>query len=161
LREFEHFKLCFSLTFLSEAQARRGEEPEIDPEQFQDPDNEYGLFASTTYEQDDEEADRVYEGVDHVDSRRRPLCFDGQSYPLILIITILDNHFREAQEKAEMLKLRTEMPKIQQQFSYLKRGLRCYRRGMDVGNRSAGAKKVLMLFKPDSILRAQTEFELA
>jgi len=70
LREFEHFKLCFSLTFLSEAQARRGEEPEIDPEQFQDPDNEYGLFAGTTYEQDDEGADRVYEGVDHLDSRR-------------------------------------------------------------------------------------------
>jgi pre-mRNA-processing factor 6 len=27
---------------VAEAQARRGEEPEIDPEQFQDPDNEYG-----------------------------------------------------------------------------------------------------------------------
>ena len=64
--------LCFLLTRLSEAQARRGEEPEIDPDQFQDPDNEYGLFSGTTYEQDDEDADRVYEGVDHaMDSRRR------------------------------------------------------------------------------------------
>ena len=42
---------------------RRGEEPEINLEQFQDPDNEYGLFASTTYKQDDEEADRVYEEI--------------------------------------------------------------------------------------------------
>jgi len=56
----------------SEAQARRGEEPEIDPEQFQDPDNEYGLFAGTTYEQDDEEADKIYDDVDQkMDSRRR------------------------------------------------------------------------------------------
>ena len=55
-----------------EAQARRGEEAEVDPEQFQDPDNEYGLFAGTTYEQDDEEADRIYESVDDkMDSRRR------------------------------------------------------------------------------------------
>jgi len=55
-----------------EAQAKRGEETEVDPEQFQDPDNEYGLFAGTTYEQDDEEADKIYEGVDEaMDSRRR------------------------------------------------------------------------------------------
>jgi hypothetical protein len=38
----------------SEAQARRCEEPDVNPEQFQDPDNEYGLFAGTTYEADDE-----------------------------------------------------------------------------------------------------------
>ena len=55
-----------------EAQARRGEEPEIDPEQFQDPDNEMGLFAGMTYEADDEEADRIYEQVDkNMDARRR------------------------------------------------------------------------------------------
>jgi pre-mRNA-processing factor 6 len=57
---------------IAEAQARRGEEPEVDPEQFQDPDNEYGLFAGTTYEQDDEEADQIYAKVDdNMDSRRR------------------------------------------------------------------------------------------
>lgn len=56
----------------SEAQARRGEEIEVDPDQFQDPDNEYGLFAGTTYEQDDEEADKIYESIDDaMDSRRR------------------------------------------------------------------------------------------
>jgi pre-mRNA-processing factor 6 len=51
---------------------RRGEEPEVDPDQFQDPDNEYGLFAGTTYEADDEEADKIYEQVDqNMDARRR------------------------------------------------------------------------------------------
>ena len=29
-----------------------GEKAEVDPDQFQDPENEYDLFASTTYEQD-------------------------------------------------------------------------------------------------------------
>ena len=43
---------------------RRGEEPEVDPDQFQDPNNEYGLFAGTTYEADDEKADKIYEQVD-------------------------------------------------------------------------------------------------
>jgi pre-mRNA-processing factor 6 len=61
-----------SAEVIAEAQARRGEEAEVDPDQFQDPDNEYGLFAGTTYEQDDEEADRIYESVDDkMDSRRR------------------------------------------------------------------------------------------
>jgi pre-mRNA-processing factor 6 len=55
-----------------EAQAKRGEEPDYDPEQFQDPDNEVGLFSGTAYEEDDEEADRIYEAVDEqMDSRRR------------------------------------------------------------------------------------------
>lgn len=59
--------------YSSEAQARRGGETEIDPDQFQDPDNEYGLFAGTTCEADDEEADKIYEKVDGaMDSRRKP-----------------------------------------------------------------------------------------
>ncbi|KAG2358813.1 hypothetical protein BDR07DRAFT_1293845 [Suillus spraguei] len=48
-----------SAEVIAEAQARHSEEPEIDIEQFQDPDNECGLFAGTTYEQDDEEADNI------------------------------------------------------------------------------------------------------
>ena len=61
-----------SNSLFSEAQARRGEEPDVDPEQFQDPDNEVGLFAGMTYEADDEEADRIYEQVDNnMDARRR------------------------------------------------------------------------------------------
>lgn len=58
--------------FHREAQAKRGEEPDIDSEQFQDPDNEYGLFNGMTYEADDEEADKIYDTVDRsMDSRRR------------------------------------------------------------------------------------------
>lgn len=65
--------LNYPLTILNrEAQAKRGEEAEVDPDQFQDPDNEYGLFAGTTYEQDDEEADKIYDQVDeNMDARRR------------------------------------------------------------------------------------------
>jgi pre-mRNA-processing factor 6 len=65
-------RCVFTYSSSSEAQARRGEEQEVDPEQYQDPDNEYGLFAGTTYEADDEEADKIYEQVDHnMDARRR------------------------------------------------------------------------------------------
>jgi len=65
--------------FPSEAQERRGEEVAVDPDQFQDPDNEYGLFAGTTYEQDDEEADKIYDSVDEaMDSRRKARrCVNG------------------------------------------------------------------------------------
>ncbi|KAH6902284.1 hypothetical protein BKA70DRAFT_1113337 [Coprinopsis sp. MPI-PUGE-AT-0042] len=42
---------------LAEANAKRGEE-EVDPDQFQDPDSEYGLFAGTVYEADNEGADK-------------------------------------------------------------------------------------------------------
>ncbi|KAF9554939.1 hypothetical protein CPC08DRAFT_766334 [Agrocybe pediades] len=41
------------------AQARRSEKVEPDPDQFQDPDNQYGLFAATTYKQDGAKADQV------------------------------------------------------------------------------------------------------
>ncbi|KAF8261891.1 PRP1 splicing factor, partial [Lactarius quietus] len=61
-----------SAEVVAEAQARRGEEPDVDPEQVQDPDNEYGLLAGTTYEADDEEADKIYDEVGRtMDSRRR------------------------------------------------------------------------------------------
>ncbi|KAI0788615.1 PRP1 splicing factor, N-terminal-domain-containing protein [Abortiporus biennis] len=93
-----------SAEVIAEAQARRGEEPEIDPDQFQDPDNEYGLFAGTSYEADDEEADKIYDQVDqNMDARRRAR--------------------REAREDEELAKHRAERPKIQQQFADLKRGL--------------------------------------
>ncbi|KAI0229684.1 U4/U6 x U5 tri-snRNP complex subunit Prp1 [Massospora cicadina] len=80
-----------------------GIKPE-DDEQYQDPDNETGLFSSMPYEQDDEDADRVYAEVDKkMDERRRSR--------------------REAHEKEQLLKFRKERPKIQQQFADLKRGL--------------------------------------
>lgn len=70
---------CLVHFLFSEAQERRGEEVTVDPEQFQDPDNEYGLFAGTTYEQDDEEADKIYDSVDDaMDSRRKARrCVNG------------------------------------------------------------------------------------
>ena len=40
---------------------RRGE---VDA--YQDPENETGLFAGVVYEADDEEADRIYAGVDDI-----------------------------------------------------------------------------------------------
>lgn len=43
-----------------------------DDERFQDPDNEVGLFAYGQFDQDDDEADRIYEEVDEkMDKRRR------------------------------------------------------------------------------------------
>jgi pre-mRNA-processing factor 6 len=58
---------------MTSAQERRGEEVTVDPEQFLYPDNnEYGLFSGTTYEQDDEEADKIYDSVDDaMDSQRK------------------------------------------------------------------------------------------
>lgn len=73
---------------VADAQARRGEEAEVDPEQFQDPDNEMGLFAGMTYEADDEEADRIYEQVDkNMDARRRARRY-GILYAFIIIIRL-------------------------------------------------------------------------
>ena len=43
-------------------EARHGEELDVGPHhQFQESNNGYGLFACTTYEPDDEQADRIYE----------------------------------------------------------------------------------------------------
>ncbi|KAH7885649.1 PRP1 splicing factor, N-terminal-domain-containing protein [Phlebopus sp. FC_14] len=135
---------------VAEAQARRGEEPEVDAEQFQDPDNEYGLFAGTTYEQDDEEADKIYETVDqNMDARRRAR--------------------REARENAELAQHRAERPKIQLQFADLKRGLSVvsdqeWENIPEVGNltRKKRRKDERSFVVPDSIIvgdRAQTEYE--
>ncbi|KAL9933207.1 hypothetical protein V8E36_007925 [Tilletia maclaganii] len=93
---------------IAAARAKRGEEDEApeeaDPEQFQDPENETGLFAGTVYERDDEEADAIWDGVDrHMAERRRKK--------------------REAKELAEKEEMLAKRPKIQAQFADLKRGL--------------------------------------
>lgn len=52
--------------------ANKVEEQDGGDEAYQDPDNETGLFASMPYEQDDEEADRIYADIDRkMDERRR------------------------------------------------------------------------------------------
>lgn len=62
------------------------------------------LFSSGPYEKDDEEADKVYDGIDsRMDERRK--------------------QYRERREREELEKYREERPKIQMMFSDLKRGL--------------------------------------
>ena len=81
-----------------------GDEDEAVPSQFQDPENETGLFAGTTYDADDEEADLIYDAVDaKMDERRRAR--------------------REKREREQLEKTREERPSIQSQFADLKRGL--------------------------------------
>jgi pre-mRNA-processing factor 6 len=48
------------------------EDKEEEDERFQDPDNEVGLFAYGQFDQEDDEADRIYQEVDEkMDKRRR------------------------------------------------------------------------------------------
>ena len=62
------------------------------------------MFSSGPYEEDDAEADRIYDGIDRrMDERRK--------------------QYREKLEREELEKFREERPKIQQMFSDLKRGL--------------------------------------
>ncbi|KAJ7694595.1 PRP1 splicing factor, N-terminal-domain-containing protein [Mycena rosella] len=83
---------------ISEAQAHRAEAS------CEDPESETGIFAGTIYEADDEEADRIFTAVDvAMESRRKAR--------------------REALEADTHQKARAERPKIQDQFSDLKRGL--------------------------------------
>jgi pre-mRNA-processing factor 6 len=85
------------------------------------------MNTGTTYEQDDEEADKIYDSVaEAMDSRRKAgrcvkwLASGLAARPDSLFLFILP---REAQEQAELAKHRPERPKIQQQFADLKRGL--------------------------------------
>ena len=92
--------------FFSDAKKAGGKEggDDDDDERYQDPDNEVALFSSGPYDQEDEEADRVYEEVSNrMDERRRTR--------------------REAREKEELERYRKERPKISQQFADLKRQL--------------------------------------
>ncbi|RDA93618.1 hypothetical protein CP533_6170 [Ophiocordyceps camponoti-saundersi (nom. inval.)] len=78
-------------------------EADEDEGRYQDPDNEVGLFAGGVYDKDDEEADRVWEWVDErMDRRKRQ---------------------REERENAERNEYERNNPKIQQQFTDLKRAL--------------------------------------
>ena len=155
--------------WIREAQARRGEEPEIDPDQFQDPDNEYGLFAGTTYEADDEEADMIYEQVDkNMDARRRARrCV----WLLLGSMHLLMVDYREALENEQLAKHRAERPKIQQQFADLKRGLAVvtdeeWENIPEVGNLTRKKRKrdERSFVVPDSVIvgdRSKTEYENA
>ena len=59
---------------------------EEDDDRFQDPENEVGLFASGTFDRDDDEADRIYQEVDEkMDKRRRARRLVHQSLYLFLV----------------------------------------------------------------------------
>lgn len=96
-------KRAAQLGLAPEGKKGKEEDEGDDDERYQDPDNEVGLFAGGVYDKDDEEADKVWEWVDErMDRRKRQ---------------------REAREQAEREEYEKNNPKIQQQFSDLKRAL--------------------------------------
>lgn len=115
------------------------EKEEEDEERFQDPDNEVGLFAYGQFDQEDDEADRIYREVEEKMDRRRKIrrlvvfhpmpspetiCLSGQP-PVIWIDYRLGTFatYREAREQQEQDEYESKNPKIQQQFADLKRSL--------------------------------------
>ncbi|EMR11238.1 hypothetical protein PNEG_00827 [Pneumocystis murina B123] len=74
-----------------------------DDDQYQDPENEYCLFAGAPYDADDEEADRIWSEVDQKMAQRR-------------------KSRREAKEREEAERL-MERPKVQDQFADVIQGL--------------------------------------
>ncbi|KAL9058362.1 MAG: hypothetical protein Q9162_001817 [Coniocarpon cinnabarinum] len=89
------------------AQLAGGDSKEKDDEnedRYQDPENETGLFASGSFDRDDDEADRIYQDVDDRMQKRR-------------------KERREAREQKEREEFERENPKISQQFADLKRAL--------------------------------------
>jgi pre-mRNA-processing factor 6 len=51
--------------------ADKKKDDDDDDERFQDPENEVGLFAGGAYDEDDDEADRIYQTVDERMEKRR------------------------------------------------------------------------------------------
>ncbi|GFF53612.1 pre-mRNA-splicing factor prp1 [Aspergillus udagawae] len=118
---------------------REEKEEEEEDERFQDPDNEVGLFAYGQFDQEDDEADRIYKEVDEkMDKRRKARrlvhashsgtlemrCSSGLP-PVVWTDDRLDSFatYREARERQEREEYERKNPKIQQQFADLKRSL--------------------------------------
>ena len=121
---------------------QKKEEPEENEDEFQDPENETGLFSGGNFDAEDDAADRIYQDVDEKMEKRRKsrrlVCpfsitpsgpfnwAHGLSVPLSYVqITDLSpfDIFREAREAQERAEYEANNPKIQQQFADLKRGL--------------------------------------
>ncbi|KAG4305794.1 hypothetical protein PORY_000704 [Pneumocystis oryctolagi] len=75
-----------------------------DDDRYQDPDNDYCLFAGAPYDADDEEADRIWAEVDQKMAQRR-------------------KSRREAKERKEAERLLMEKTKVQDQFADVIQGL--------------------------------------
>ncbi|KAJ5504449.1 RNA-processing protein HAT helix [Penicillium fimorum] len=114
------------------------DDKEEEDERFQDPDNEVGLFAYGQFDQEDDEADRIYQEVDEkMDKRRRArrlvisLPFPLRIHLFIGLAPVVWTEYRheslatyrEAREKAEQQEYERNNPKIQHQFADLKRTL--------------------------------------
>ncbi|KAF4511015.1 hypothetical protein G6O67_002853 [Ophiocordyceps sinensis] len=99
-------KRAAQLGIAPDGKGKKGKEDKDEHEdeaRFQDPDNEVGLFAGGVYDKEDEEADRIWDWIDErMDRRKRQ---------------------REEREKAEREVYERNNPKIQQQFTDLKRAL--------------------------------------
>ncbi|CAF9902864.1 MAG: hypothetical protein GOMPHAMPRED_000014 [Gomphillus americanus] len=93
-------------TALPTAYGAPDKKPEEDDndERYQNPDDEVGLFANGVYDQDDDEADRIWQSVDEKREKRR-------------------KKRREVQEQLEREEEERKHPKISAQFSDLKRSL--------------------------------------
>ena len=121
---------------------KKKEEEDDDDERFQDPENETGLFAGGDFTREDQEADDIFAAVDErLEKRRKSRRFVDPfpTHPLPLLASrihglspiqrgqITDlrpvHAFREAREAQERADYEANNPKIQQQFSDLKRGL--------------------------------------
>lgn len=96
-------KRAAQLGIAHDSKKDKGKDEDEDDDRYQDPENETGLFAGGVYDKDDEEADKIWEWVDErMDRRKRQ---------------------REAREEADREEYERNNPKIQQQFSDLKRAL--------------------------------------
>ncbi|KAG2024926.1 hypothetical protein GB937_003148 [Aspergillus fischeri] len=118
---------------------REEKEEEEEDERFQDPDNEVGLFAYGQFDQEDDEADRIYKEVDEkMDKRRKARRLVHASHSCILEMRCSSGYpplfwtddrldsfatYREARERQEREEYERKNPKIQQQFADLKRSL--------------------------------------
>ncbi|KAJ5762506.1 uncharacterized protein N7511_005888 [Penicillium nucicola] len=116
----------------------KDDEKEEDDERFQDPENEVGLFAYGQFDQEDDEADRIYQEVDEKMDRRRkarrlvafPIHFPSNHLFIGIAPVVWTEYrleslatYREAREKLEEEDYNRKNPKIQQQFADLKRTL--------------------------------------
>lgn len=53
------------------ADKKKDEDDDPNDPRFQDPENEVGLFAGGAYDEDDDEADRIYQSIDEKMEKRR------------------------------------------------------------------------------------------
>jgi len=119
------------------ADKKKDDDDDNDP-RFQDPENEVGLFAGGAYDEDDDEADRIYQSVDEKMEKRRKTqrylhhltCCIMREQCVYHFCRLLENRLptiaastRELREKAERDEYEAKNPKIQQQFADLKRAL--------------------------------------